>query len=165
MMDKKTMILTSVVMAVTSIAQIVLAVVFYNHLDNSLLCNIGWVIIWISAIFGWLPIYTFRKHGGVSKGKSYMHTEKFVDKGVYGIVRHPQYLAGILISIGLYLITQHWASLVLGLVDILQYYLSATGEEKNLLKKFGDVYHDYMQRVPRFNFLLGIPRRIFSDKK
>lgn len=163
-MSKKTIGL-AVALRITSAAQIVLAFLYYNNLQNSLLCNIGWVILWISAVFGMLPVYTFRKYGGVDKRKSYLYTSRLVDKGVYSIVRHPQYLSGILLSTGLYLITQHWASLVLGVVNALQFYFSTIIEEKELVKKFGQEYRAYMQRVPRFNFLLGIPRRIFSDKK
>jgi len=40
-------------------------------------------------IFGVLPVFEFRKKGGVKKGKSYIHTTKLVDTGIYSIVRHP----------------------------------------------------------------------------
>ena len=40
-------------------------------------------------VFGMLPVVEFRKKGGVRKGKSYVHTTKLVDTGIYSIVRHP----------------------------------------------------------------------------
>ncbi|MBM4029289.1 MAG: hypothetical protein FJ280_28415, partial [Planctomycetes bacterium] len=66
------------------------------------------------SIFGWLPIFTFKKMGGVSKGQSYIHTTALVDRGIYAIVRHPQYLAGILMGMALPFISQHWLVAVPG---------------------------------------------------
>jgi protein-S-isoprenylcysteine O-methyltransferase Ste14 len=37
-------------------------------------------------------------------------------------------------------------------------YLGCREEDKYLIKKFGDDYKDYMQKVPQMNFLLGIIR-------
>jgi len=156
---------TEIILTITSIAQIILAFFFYNYLNNSHLCNIGWVFLWVSALFGVLPIITFKKYGGVSAEKSYIHTTCLVDKGIYSIVRHPQYLAGLLISIGLILITQHWSSLLLGCINIYIYFFSAIDEERLLLEKFGEQYQIYTDRVPRFNFLIGIIRHISRINK
>lgn len=46
--------------------------------------------VFSGLIFGWLPVTEFRKKGGVRKEKSYIHTTKLVDAGIYSIVRHPQ---------------------------------------------------------------------------
>lgn len=54
----------------------------------------------LSALFGWLPIFTFRKKGKV-QGRGHIQTTVLVESGVYSIVRHPQYLSGILLCIGL----------------------------------------------------------------
>ena len=97
-----------VILTLAAIGQIVCAILFYNKNGSTTITNIGWVVLWISAAFGWLPILTFKKWGSVPKGQSYMKTTVLVDKGVYAIVRHPQYLAGILIAIGLTLVAQHW---------------------------------------------------------
>ena len=156
--------ISEIILTITSITQIILAFVFYNYLNNSHLGNIGWVILWISALFGVLPIFTFKKLGRVSAEKSYIHTTCLVDKGIYSIVRHPQYLAGLLISIGLILITQHWSSLFLGCINIYIYFFSAIDEERLLLEKFGEQYQIYIDHVPRFNFLIGIIRHFCRDK-
>ncbi len=158
-------ILFGVILTITMIFQIILAIVFYNNLGLDWLCNIGWAGLWVSSVFGLLPILTFRKYGGVDPKKSYIRTQRFVDKGIYRIVRHPQYVSGILISVGLCLITQHWASLLLGAASIFLFVLSAISEEGESRVKFGMVYEDYMQRVPRFNFIVGIFRLILPKKK
>jgi len=149
-------ILTEIILTIVAVGQILLCFIFYNKNGNSIVRNIGWVVLWISAIFGWLPIYTFKKYGKVPKGKAYVHTTQLVDKGVYAIVRHPQYLAGILMAIALFLIAQHWLIGILGIILIVIYYQNSFDEEQNAIDKFGEDYKTYMQKVPRFNFVVGI---------
>lgn len=155
--------LEHVFLSVTSIGQILITIIFYGNPTNDLIRNLGWVCLWISAIFGWLPIFTFKKYGGVQEKDSYVHTNLLVDRGVYSIVRHPQYLAGILISTGLVLITPSWISGVLGILNTWQYASGAIQEEKDLLAQFGNTYAEYQKRVPRFNFFLGLMRKFFKQ--
>ena len=112
----------------------------------------------VSAVFGWVPIFAFRKKGGVSKGRSYIQTTVLVDSGIYAVVRHPQYLAGILLSLALILITQHWFIAMIGVVAMVLNYLIALKADQELIEKFGDDYIRYMDRVPRMNSLLGLIR-------
>lgn len=53
----------------------------------------GFVLWALAAVFGWVPVYQFKKHGGVAEGDSYVETTRLVDTGLYAIVRHPQYVA------------------------------------------------------------------------
>ena len=117
----------------------------------------GWVAWWLSAILGWLPIFTFRSKGGVAKGDSFVKTTKLVTTGIYAIVRHPQMgAAGLLMCLGLMLITQHWVSIALGVPAMVLIYLDLLQADRRCIKKFGDAYRRYMARVPRVNFVLGI---------
>lgn len=144
---------------IAAVGQIVLAIVLYEPDASAAVINTGWGILWVSAIFGWLPIFTFRKKGEV-KGRGYIQTTKLVDSGVYAIVRHPQYLAGVLMGIALPLITQHWSVLALGVVAAAIYYVNTFEEEKSNIEKFGQAYQRYMETVPRLNFILGIVRLV-----
>ena len=54
------------------------------------------------------------------------------------------------------LIAQHWAIIVIGVAAMAVNYASAPLEEQSCIEKFGDDYKDYMQRVPRMNFLAGL---------
>lgn len=157
MMTKRDIVL-AVILTLAAVGQIVLAFILYDENANVAIINLGWVILWISAIFGWLPIFTFKKLGKVPNGKAYLHTTVLVDRGVYAIVRHPQYLAGILMGLAFPLITQHWLVAVLGVVVMVVTYMSTFDEEASNIVKFGDEYRQYMQRVPRINFLFGIYR-------
>jgi protein-S-isoprenylcysteine O-methyltransferase Ste14 len=105
------------------------------------------------------PIITFPKKGNVLKGKSYMHTTQLVDTGIYAVVRHPQYIGGILaIFVATLLLYPHWLFAVLGISGAAILYWSTKPEDKRLVERFGDNYLAYMQRVPRMNLIRGIIR-------
>ena len=149
-----------ILLTVTSIGQILIAVFTYHRPVDPIIRNGGWIILWIAGIFGVLPILTMKKYGSVEKGKSYIHTNVLIDQGVFSLVRHPQYLAGILISIGLLLIAPGWVNLFFGVVNIMQYYKGSFEEEKGLVEQFGQAYIDYQRKVPRYNFLWGAIKKI-----
>ena len=159
----------AIILTLAAVGQIIATVLLYDKNGSPVIINLGWIILWISAIFGWLPILTFKKYGKVAKRDSYMKTTALVDRGVYAIVRHPQYLAGMLMGLVLILITTHWIVVILGIVVIIVTYGDTYSEEASCIAKFGDAYNQYMKRVPRVNFLLGIIRligkKIHSRKK
>jgi len=111
-------------------------------------------------VFGMMPTFEFRKKGEVKKGKSYIHTTKLVDTGIYSIIRHPQYVTLILWAIAGMLLFQHWIIILLGLPVIPLMYIDLIKADKDAIEKFGDEYKKYMQKVPRANFLLGIFRLV-----
>ena len=158
-MWNKKMAAYGIMLTIAFVGQIIFTIVFYNPAGNALRINLGWGMLWLSAIFGWLPIATFRRKGKV-EGRSYIHTTVLVDSGIYAIVRHPQYLAGILLNAGLVLITPHWLVAILGLIAAAMTVLDTFNEEQQCIEKFGDAYREYIKKVPRLNFILGILRAI-----
>jgi protein-S-isoprenylcysteine O-methyltransferase Ste14 len=120
---------------------------------------VGWGIWVLSCIFGFGPIFILGREGGVPKGKSYVHTTRLVDSGLYAIVRHPQYVAGILLNVSLMLLAQHWLIIGIGVLSASLIYLDILLKaDREGLDKFGDAYREYMHRVPRANIALGIFR-------
>ncbi len=158
------MIVSATILTVTMVGQIIMAFVLYDPEGNMPLVNLGWGVLIVSAVFGWLPIFTFRMKGKV-QGRGYIHTTVLVDSGVYAIVRHPQYLAGILINIALPMITPQWIVAGLGLVATGINYYDTFTEEEDCIKKFGQEYLLYMERVPRLNFIRGLFRVIIRRCK
>ena len=153
----------TIVWSILIVSQIVLAFFFQkDYLPAAK--NVGWGFIFLSSIFGILPIITFRMKGGVEKGKSYMHTTRIVSHGIYSIIRHPQYMAGILINIGIILISQHWLIILIGALAIVFSYFDALRADRVLIKKFGKEYLKYMKKVPRLNFIAGIIRLVRKNK-
>lgn len=134
--------------------------VYQNYYGLTVLVYVG-IVLWVlSAIFGIAPIIQFKRQGGVAKGESYMKTTKLVDTGIYSIVRHPQYLAGLLMVIALICLTQHWLSILAGVIAFSTFYFDTLRADPPMIEKFGDEYKEYMERVPRVNLISGAARRL-----
>ena len=76
--------------------------------------------------------------------------DKLITDGVYGVVRHPQYLGFILITTGMLI---HWPTLLtLVMFPILvgAYVHLAKKETKELAGRFGEKYQIYRNLVPAF---------------
>lgn len=86
-----------------------------------------------------------------------MTDEELVTTGVYGIVRHPLYLAGIVIFTCNPHITAN--GLALTILADLYFLLGTFVEERRFLLLFGDRYREYMLRVPRLIPKVHISRR------
>ena len=126
---------------------------------------LGWIFWATGMVLVLAPIIMFPLRGGVPKGKSFVHTSKLVDTGIYAVVRHPQYLGGILsIFIATLLFYPHWLFAILSIPGTAILYWSTEEEEKRLVQRFGDAYQAYRQKVPRMNILLGIYRSALSRK-
>lgn len=120
---------------------------------------LGWIVWAAGMVLVMAPIVMFPRRGGVPRGKSFVHTTRVVDTGIYAVVRHPQYLGGILaVFVATMLLYPHWLFAVLGIPGIVILYLSTGGEEKRLIARFGSDYRAYMQKVPRMNIISGILR-------
>jgi protein-S-isoprenylcysteine O-methyltransferase Ste14 len=132
--------------------------IFYNYYNLDFLVYTGWILLVVSIIIIWMAGGEFRKSGGAPEGESIVHTTVLVESGVYAIVRHPQYLGFMLIIISLVLMSQYWLSLISGVLGCILFYIDVRREEQNSIKKFGDEYRQYMQKVPGFNILLGTIR-------
>ena len=70
----------------------------------------------------------------------------FLASGVYGIVRHPLYFAGIMIFACQPTVTRTW--LTVSVVSILYFIYGSLIEQERMLDRFGEDYRQYMDRVP-----------------
>ena len=143
------------------IGQIVVGIYLLSEISQiEVLAYIGVGLYGFSGIvFGMLPVFEFRKKGGVQKGQSYIHTTKLVETGIYSVVRHPQYVTYIMWAFSGMLLFQHWIVILLGVPIIPLTYVDLIRADKACTEKFGGDYEAYMKKVPRANFLLGIIRR------
>jgi protein-S-isoprenylcysteine O-methyltransferase Ste14 len=155
-------VIPSTLASVFFISQIIVGLYFLPEISqNTILAYIGvGLYVFSGLVFGMLPTFEFRKKGEVKKGKSYIHTTKLVDTGIYSIVRHPQYLTFILWAIAGMLLFQHWIVILLGIPVIPLMYIDLIKADKDAIEKFGDDYKKYIQKVPRANFILGIIKKI-----
>jgi protein-S-isoprenylcysteine O-methyltransferase Ste14 len=70
--------------------------------------------------------------------------------GIYARIRHPQYVGFILVMLGFLLQWPTLLTLAMFPVLVVMYIRLARHEEKEALASFGEVYRDYMARVPGF---------------
>ena len=147
--------------SVLFISQIIIGVYLLQDLSQiEIVAYAGVGLYFFSGIvFGLLPVFEFRKKGGVKKEQSYIHTTKLVDTGIYSVVRHPQYITFIMFAISGMLLFQHWIVILLGVPVIPFTYVDLLKADEDAIQKFGDDYKVYMKKVPRANFILGIIRR------
>jgi protein-S-isoprenylcysteine O-methyltransferase Ste14 len=149
------------------ISQIIVGIYLLSEISQIEILAYAGVGLYVSSgmILGLLPVFEFRKKGGVQKGQSYIHTTKLVDTGIYSVVRHPQYVTYIMWAFSGMLLFQHWIVILLGVPVIPLTYIDLIKADKACTERFGDDYKAYMKKVPRANFLLGIIRRFRKSEK
>jgi protein-S-isoprenylcysteine O-methyltransferase Ste14 len=142
------------------IAQIIVGIYLLSEVSQiAIVAYVGvGIYVFSGIVFGMFPIIEFHKKGCVKKGKSYIHTTTLVDTGIYSIVRHPQFTTWILWAIAGMLLFQHWIVILLGISIIPLTYVDVVQADKRLVTKFGKDYRQYMHKVPRANFLVGLFR-------
>jgi protein-S-isoprenylcysteine O-methyltransferase Ste14 len=86
--------------------------------------------------------------------------DKPVTNGAYRISRHPMYLSGFLMFIGVGVSCASWVVLLLALIWIVFWRIVVPEEEKFLVDKYGADYLDYMKKTPRW---IGIPKFSISS--
>jgi protein-S-isoprenylcysteine O-methyltransferase Ste14 len=111
----------------------------------------------IPVIILWpLPFFTLRKHGNISASGSFLATTQLVKKGIYKLIRHPQYLSFMLLNAGMALINQDIITIVISFLSIVFLFFGIKEEEQILNDQFGEEYTEYLKRVPSINILAGI---------
>ncbi len=75
-------------------------------------------------------------------------TERVVTEGIYSVVRHPQYLGGLLAHIGISFVLAAWHSFLFTPIILVIIVLISWKEEQELAKEFGRLYLDYKKTVP-----------------
>jgi len=116
------------------LAGVTVGLLAFKHLDTG-------------EFLGLKQIVQYWKHGVVAGNIEGLTQNELVTAGVYGIVRHPMYLAGIVIfTFNPYLTRNNLT--ISGLADL--YFLFGTFiEERRFIGVFGDRYREHRKRVPR----------------
>jgi protein-S-isoprenylcysteine O-methyltransferase Ste14 len=123
----------------------------------------GWtnMAMWISWIgFGLLILSYFilflvmRENSYASKGLRIHEGQKIIDTGLYALVRHPMYIAAILMSIGIPLTLGSWLGVLPALFTPLVFGLRIGKEEKMLLREL-EGYEAYRQKV-KYRLIPGL---------
>ncbi len=89
--------------------------------------------------------------------------QKLATSGIYTYIRHPQYLAFILIIFGFLVQWPTLITLLMAPILIWRYVRLAKIEEQEMLEKFNSSYRVYMQKTP--GFIPSIRRLLIQSKK
>ena len=71
-------------------------------------------------------------------------------RGLYAVIRHPQYVALACAALGLAIMWPRFLTLVLLALMLFLYYLLAKDEERRMLARYGDSYQEYRRRTGMF---------------
>jgi protein-S-isoprenylcysteine O-methyltransferase Ste14 len=123
--------------------------------------------IWVGRIIAFVGVAVLLVAGAQFVWSRY---KKFglTQSGLYSRVRHPQFTGIILVTVGLTVMIATYGSyyprskfqdMSVWLLQVLGYIAIAKYEDWSLLKKFGDSYRQYQQRVP-FLFPLKSPKKV-----
>jgi protein-S-isoprenylcysteine O-methyltransferase Ste14 len=73
-----------------------------------------------------------------------------VTRGLYKVSRHPQITALFVLFLGICMAIGSWAALLMIVMSRLLQHFSLLAEEEACLQRYGQLYRDYMARVPRY---------------
>jgi len=127
--------------------------------DTQVLRIPGVILLLASTAFWIPPFVLLSRHGSPQPGKGFTHTTRVVRAGLYGVVRHPQYLGYCLMVAGFVLTGFNAVSGTAGSVALGAFYLAARSEERFLVDRSGEDYVRYMSEVPRFDPVRGTYRK------
>lgn len=77
-------------------------------------------------------------------------TKKLAVEGPYQYIRHPQYVAFVLVMLGFLFQWPTLVTLIMFPILILTYVRLSLREEKDVEKEWGDIYRKYANETPRF---------------
>ncbi len=114
----------------------------------SLIQIISWILLLSSAIIAFLGFYFLFTRG---KPEGQMeNTSLLITTGFYKYIRHPIYLSIIPGVFGVLLKGIGYWQIILTAVVLISIVITAKVEEKEMIKKFGTEYLDYMKKTKMF---------------
>jgi protein-S-isoprenylcysteine O-methyltransferase Ste14 len=110
-----------------------------------------WVGVAVSVVAALLLYWMFKSLGGnITDTVVTRQEHSLVTHGPYQWIRHPLYSFGSLFFLGLSLVTAKWTLALMAVLAFALLAIRTRDEEARLVERFGDQYHQYMQRTGRF---------------
>jgi len=108
------------------------------------------------VMFSWLQIWAYKSLGeNYSQEILIFRTHKIVNKGLYRVIRHPQYLSQIIIDFAAAFATLSYILLPLAIIQLPILILRASFEEKLLEKHLKQDFIDYKSKT---SFIFPLPK-------
>ena len=105
----------------------------------------GFGVILVSIVINLLARQELARNWSPLAGTS--AEQILIKSGIYAHIRHPIYTSGILISLGLALVTSSLGGLALFILAVIAFVVRINAEEKALLAKFGVEYQEYAKKT------------------
>ena len=105
----------------------------------------GFGVILVSIVINLLARQELARNWSPLAGTS--AEQSLIKSGIYAHIRHPIYTSGILLSLGLALVTGSLWGLALFILAVIAFVVRINAEEKALLAKFGVEYQEYAQNT------------------
>jgi len=109
---------------------------------------ISWILLTLSAYIV-IDGYLLLKRKG-KPDSNFENTSQLVTSGVYGYIRHPLYLSVFLLGTGVMLKDMGKFQLILGFINLIAVWVTASIEENEMISKFGNEYREYMKKTKMF---------------
>jgi len=101
----------------------------------------------VYIIFSWLQVWAYKTLGpNYAQDIVILKKHELVTKGPYRLIRHPHYLAQILVDIGAACAVMSYLVLPFAIIEIPLFILRAVEEDKLLLKNFGQSFETYKKK-------------------
>jgi protein-S-isoprenylcysteine O-methyltransferase Ste14 len=109
---------------------------------------VSWLLLICSFLLAWHGFWLLRSYGDPEDDLE--NTTQLVTRGVYRFIRHPLYGSLLLLGLGAFLKSPSGYGLLLLIFLFSFVYITGKVEEKENLKRFGQVYADYMGATKMF---------------
>ena len=128
-----------------------------NTLISQILQFAGNILYASAVLLVIITVVTLRHKGRPTS--TVEDTTVLINKGIFGIIRHPLYLGGSFWAVGLMLLIQSFPSAILGILALICFWMASKKEDEFNVKKFGNSYKNYTKEVPMWNILAGLKTR------
>ena len=110
-----------------------------------------WLGVGLGLLCVFLIYWMFSSIGtGITPTVATRSSHKLVTKGPYRWIRHPLYTFGTVFFLSFALMADSWFIALMAVLAIVLLTIRLTNEEAHLIEKFGNEYHEYMQRTGRY---------------
>lgn len=136
------------VVSMLSLVALILAVFQIGTLDYLKEYDvIRYIGLAVYLVFSWVQVWSFKSLGdNYSQEIMIKKNHELITKGPFKIIRHPQYLCQILLSLGATAATFSYIVGFFTLIEIPIYMMRASLEDKLLAKYFSEKFSDYKKK-------------------
>lgn len=117
---------------------------------------LSWLLLLGSLLLVVPGAIAFVRSGAISRERAdatllpFERTTRLVTSGVYRSLRHPMYSALLFLAWGVYCKDVSWTGALLTVGASILLYKTATADEAECIRYFGQAYRDYMRTTRRF---------------